>query len=239
MNPGQPRVSIVIPIHNEEAILHAAVVDLRERLGGCGHNWELVLAENGSTDATRQVADDLARKYPNISVLSIPSPNYGSALRVGIQAARGEFVICDEIDLCDTDFHARALTLLGTSDFDIIVGSKLLCGASDERPWMRHAASYLYSTMLRVTLGFRGTDTHGLKALRRQRILPIVNSCVVERDVFASELIIRAERAGLRILEIPVRVMEKRPPSINLLARVPRVVSNVLKLAIALRHGPP
>ena len=59
-------------------------------------------------------------------------------------------------------------------------------------------------------LGFEGTDTHGLKAFLREPLLPISQACVVEKDVFASEFVIRAYRAGLRVREIPVRVLEKR-----------------------------
>jgi glycosyltransferase involved in cell wall biosynthesis len=235
MTSTTPDVSIVIPVHNEEPLLHAAVIDLLDRLEDCSYTWELILAENGSVDNTTVIAQALAQKYANISVLSLPEPNYGSALRQGIIKARGTFVICEEIDLCDTAFHEQALNLLRNPNIDIVVGSKLLKGASDERPMMRHAASYIYSALLKVTLGFRGTDTHGLKALRRSTVVPIVNACIVDRDVFASELIIRAERANLNVIEIPIRVMELRPPSINLLSRIPRVVSNVIRLALALR----
>jgi hypothetical protein len=89
-----------------------------------------------------------------------------------------------------------------------------------------------------VTLGFRGTDTHGLKAFRRDALLPIVRACVVDKDVFASEFVIRAYRARIAIREIPVRVVEKRKPSINLLKRVPNVMKQVGRLAWAIRvHG--
>ncbi|MGC4066521.1 MAG: glycosyltransferase family 2 protein [Polyangiaceae bacterium] len=203
MNATGPKVSIVVPIHNEEAILHAAVIDLRERLMDVPYDWELLLAENGSTDATLEVAKELSRKLGNLRILSVPEPNYGRALREGILAATGEIVICEEIDLCDTVFHARALELLANPEINVVIGSKLLAGASDERPLTRHAASQLYSTMLRLLLGFKGTDTHGLKALRRKSILPIVRACVVDRDVFASELVIRAERAHLKSSRSP------------------------------------
>ncbi len=233
-----PTVSIVIPIHNEEPILRAAVADLRERLADAAFTWDLILAENGSRDNTVSVAKALAEKYPAITLLSHPSPNYGAALRSGLMHARGDFIICDEIDLCDTDFHKKSFELLRSSDADIVIGSKLLSGASDERPVLRHAASHLYSTLLRWLLGFRGTDTHGLKALRRSTVIPVIASCIVDRDVFSSELVIRAERAQLRILEIPIRVLEKRPPTINLIRRVPRVISSVVRLAWALRRRP-
>jgi glycosyltransferase involved in cell wall biosynthesis len=231
-----PRISIVIPVYNEEAILHAAVVDLRERLRPFDWSYEIVLAENGSRDRTVEIAAELAAKYPEVRFFSFGEPNYGGALRRGIvEEARGEIIICDEIDLCDADFHRRAVERLDAGSIDMVIGSKLLDGSADERPLARHAASIFYNGLLRVTLGFQGTDTHGLKAFTRRTLLPIARACVVEKDVFASEFVIRAYRANLSIQEIPVRVKEKRPPSINLVKRVPNVLKSLAKLTWAIR----
>jgi glycosyltransferase involved in cell wall biosynthesis len=228
-------VSIVIPVFNEEPILHAAVVDLRERLRPTAWTHEILLAENGSWDATVSIARELCDRYPEVSLLSIDSPNYGEALRQGILQARGVYVLCDEIDLCDVSFHRRAVSLLESGAADLVIGSKLIGGASDERPLIRHAASIAYTTLLRIVFGFRGTDTHGLKAFRRTALLDIVRSCVVDKDVFASEFVIRAYRNDIEIIEVPVRVVEKRPPSINLLNRVPGVARNLTRLTWAIR----
>lgn len=230
-----PHISIVIPVFNEEAILHAAVVDLRERLEPLDWSYEILLAENGSVDRTVEIARELGEKYPQVRLLSAGEPNYGKALRLGILEARGDFILCDEIDLCDTDFHQRAVELLESGAADMVIGSKLIGGASDERPWVRHAASIFYTSILRGLLGFRGTDTHGLKAFRSDKLQPIVRACLVDKDVFASEFVIRAYRSGFKIDEIPVRVIEKRPPSINLFKRVPNVLKNVAKLTWAIR----
>jgi len=236
MAPGpSPHVSIVIPVYNEEAILFDAVTGLREHLAERGWSYEILVAENGSRDRTVQIGEELAQKYPEVSFFSLGEPNYGKAMKEGILRARGTFVICEEIDLCDVDFHARALAILETSEADMVIGSKLLGGAEDDRPMIRHAASMFYTGLLRVTLGFKGTDTHGLKAFRRTALLDTVRACLVDKDVFASEFVIRAERGGIRIKEIPVRVVEKRPPSINLFKRVPNVLKSVAKLTFAIR----
>jgi glycosyltransferase involved in cell wall biosynthesis len=231
----QPEVSFVIPVFDEEPILHAAVVDLRERLEPHGISYEIVLAENGSRDATAQIARALGQRYPEVRLSQTPTPNYGRALREGILDARGDLVICEEIDLCDVDFHLRALELLRSGRADFVIGSKLIGGARDERPRVRHAASQLYTGLLHLLFDFGGTDTHGLKAFRRDKVLPLVRACQVDRDVFASELVIRAYRAPLRIIEVPVRVLEKRPPSINLLKRVPGVMKSLWQLSWAIR----
>lgn len=230
-----PRVSIVIPVYNEEAILQSAVVDLVDRLTDFDWSYELVLAENGSRDETVRLCVSLAERFDAVRFFSLGEPNYGKALRRGILEARGHLVICDEIDLCDTDFYRRALEILDSDDADLVVGSKLISGARDERPALRHAASLVINGMLRVSLGFRGTDTHGLKAFHRERLTPIAEACLVDKDLFASEFVIRSERAGLRNREIPVRVLEKRAPSIHLMKRVPRVMTDLAKLVVAIR----
>ena len=181
------------------------------------------------------IASELHAKYPEVRCISAGEPNYGKALRMGILAAQGELVLADEIDLCDTDFHQRAIELLRRKEADLVIGSKLIGGAEDERPLFRHAASLFYTGILRLVLGFRGTDTHGLKGFRRDLLVPVVEACVVDKDVFASEMVIRAYRTRLRVVEIPTRVMEKRPPSINLMNRVPNVLKSLVKLTWAVR----
>ena len=234
---AKPHVSIVIPVYNEEGILHAAVVDLRERLAPLDWSYEIILAENGSRDRTVEIGQELAQKYPHVSILSAGEPNYGKALRQGILAATGDIVLCDEIDLCDTDFHQRAVGLIEAGRAEMVIGSKLIGGAEDERPMLRHAASLVYNGILRAVLGFRGTDTHGLKAFRREKLEAVVRACLVDKDVFASELVIRAGRSGLHVLEIPVRLHEKRPPAINLVKRVPNVLRGMAKLTYVIRFN--
>lgn len=233
--PSEPRISIVIPIYNEEAILNAAVVDLIDRLDRMDWPYEVILAENGSKDRTIAIAEELSERFEGVSTFSSAKANYGAALKEGILRARGEFVICDEIDLCDTDFYTRAMALLETNEAELVVGSKAMRGASDERPFTRRLATHVINGMLRVSLGFKGTDTHGLKAFRRSSLVDVARSCLVDKDLFASEFVIRAERGGVRVVEIPVRVLEKRQPSIHLFRRVPNVMKNMVKLFYAIR----
>jgi len=230
-----PEISIVIPVYNEEAILRAAIVDLIDRLARLQWSYELVLAENGSTDQTAALGRELSERFDQLVCRHTEEPNYGKALRDGILHARGEVVVCDEIDLCDTDFYERALGVLEDPSVDFVVGSKAMAGARDERPYYRRLGTRMINGLLRWTLGFQGTDTHGLKAFRREATQPIARSCLIDRDLFASELVIRAQRAGLGVREIPVRILEKRPPSVGLARRVPNVLKNLGKLFIAIR----
>ncbi len=238
-----PEVSVVIPVHNEEAILVESVVELCEGLDALGLDYEVILAENGSRDRTAELAAELVASMPRLRTLSIGTPNYGGALREGLRVARGRFVLCEEIDLCDLDFHRRALALLrGEGDVagvapDLVIGSKAMVGAHDRRPPLRRLATRAYNGLLRLSLGFRGTDTHGLKALRRDVLLPVARECIVDYDVFASELVIRAQRSGIATQEIPVDLAEKRPPSVHLLRRVPKVLRLLVRLWASIHLG--
>jgi glycosyltransferase involved in cell wall biosynthesis len=234
----------VIPVYNEEGILREAVTELleglalvRSALHAPDLTFEIIIAENGSRDRTVELAEHLAAEHPEVHAFSLGEPNYGKALRRGILEATGTWVICEEIDLCDGDFHRRALEHLRHDDADMVVGSKAMKGASDHRPMMRRVATRVLNGMLRVALDFRGTDTHGLKAFRRATLIPIVEECVIDRDLFSSELVIRAGRSGLRLLEIPIRIDEKRPPAINLVKRVPNVLRGMAKLTRVIRFG--
>jgi hypothetical protein len=84
-------------------------------------------------------------------------------------------------------------------------------------------------------LHFHGTDTHGMKAFRREALVGTAGRCVVDRDVFASEFVIRAEKERRPVVEIPVRIVEMRAPSINLFKRVPGVIKNLTHLVYVMR----
>jgi len=232
-----PALSIVIPVFNEARIVGRAVDDLVRRLEEVGFDYELVLAENGSTDGTIEALRELSSRHPRVRFTHEEQPNYGRALRRGILEARGRLVVCDEIDLCDVDFYRRALPLL-EGGADMVVGSKAMRGADDQRPLIRRAATRTITLLLRLATGFRGTDTHGLKAFRRERLDEVARACVVDRDLFASEFVIRAGRMGRAVTEIPIALHEKRPPSTHLLRRVPRVLKGLVRLfwVIRVRH---
>jgi glycosyltransferase involved in cell wall biosynthesis len=200
-----------------------------------GFTYELILCENGSRDRTVEMGKEIEADFPEVRMISIGQPNYGLAMKTGILAARGDFVICDEIDLCDTEFYARALALLERTDTDLVVGSKAMVGSNDQRPWVRRVGTRVYNGLLRAVCSYGGTDTHGLKAFKREVLLETAERCVLDRDVFASEFVIRAHREKKKVVEIPFAVHEKRPPSINLLKRVPHVIKSVAKLAVSVR----
>jgi glycosyltransferase involved in cell wall biosynthesis len=236
---ARPDLTVVIPVFDEEGIVATACTELMAALDARGWDYELLLSENGSRDRTAQILRELGRSRPRLRHLHSDEPNYGLALRRGILEARGRWVVADEIDICDPTFYDRALPLLERGEADMVVGSKRARGSVDGRPAYRRLATWVHNSTLKVVLGFRGTDTHGVKAFSRERIAPVASRCVVDRDVFASELVLRAGLEGKRVVEIPIALHEKRPPSVALLRRVPNVLRQVARLFWVLRVTAP
>jgi protoporphyrinogen oxidase len=229
-----PDISIVIPVYNEEKILESAVRDIIAEADKIDTDYELIICENGSKDNTLLIAQELSKVFPQVRAIHCPEPNYGAALELGILKSVGKNIVCFEIDYWDGLFIEIAKVLL--RKYDAVVGSKAAKGARDRRPLIRRIITHSFNLFLKIVFGFQGTDTHGIKAFRREKSIDIVNDCKTSKDIFATELILRMERAGFYMCEIPLEIEEKRPPSINLFNRVPSTIKNLFTLWFATRN---
>jgi hypothetical protein len=268
--PGElerPHYSIVIPIHNEAECLEQEVAELVGELQSRDVNYELLLAENGSCDNTLGIAQALAKSNPRILALRIPVPDYGYAMKTGMLAGRGDLVVNFDIDFHDVDFMLKAGAVLNGGSAapaaapsngvgqkataasaegsaigapGIVVGSKLIRGAEDRRSPARHLVSLGFTTILRILFDRHMDDTHGMKVLRREVVQRFAPQTVRTRDLFDTELIIRARREGVVVKALPVTVEEKRKPRSSIMRRIPRTVRGLVDLRLVLwREGDP
>ena len=144
-----PRLSVVIPVYNEEAILPTAAAELSEGLDQLGYDYEIIFAENGSKDATPQLLEAMCAKNPRLRWFHSETPNYGTALKRGILEARGELVVCDEIDLCDVGFYRRALPLIEkTGDIHLKLLAEQMVADSQGEADLCSAGTGRYNTRL-------------------------------------------------------------------------------------------
>jgi hypothetical protein len=114
------------------------------------------------------------------------------------------------------------------------VGSKLIQGADDRRSPARHMISLGFTTILRLLFDPRMDDTHGMKVLRRDVVQRFAPQTVMTRDLFDTELIIRARRGGVTVKALPVTVEEKRKPRSSIVRRIPRTMKGLLRLRLVL-----
>jgi glycosyltransferase involved in cell wall biosynthesis len=233
-------LSVVMPAFNEADFLGRAVGEVAEGLRAREVAFEIIVAENGSTDDTYRVAQDLARSTPELRVVHLDAADYGGAMRAGLLEARGDVVAVFDVDYYDLDFLDGATARLRGPDTPaVVVGSKRAAGARDERGPLRRSATAVFQAMLRWVFGLGVSDTHGMKVMRRAPIAPLARQCRFGTDLFDSELILRAERAGLVVAEIPVAVHELRPARTSILRRVPRTLVGLLKLRVVLWRDHP
>jgi glycosyltransferase involved in cell wall biosynthesis len=231
-----PTLSVVIPIHNEASYLPGALDALRAQLDTLGERYEVILAENGSTDGTARVAADLAAADQTVRVLSLPEPNYGAAMRAGFQAATGRWVVNFDIDYFSGDFLRAALERAETAD--LVLASKRASGADDRRSPLRRLGTRGFNLLLRILFRSRVSDTHGMKMVRRQVVEGMVPLVASTLDLFDTELVIRAERAGYRIAEVPAVVVEQREARSTFLSRVPRTLVGLARIRWRLWREP-
>jgi len=228
-------LSVVMPAHNEEDLLDKAVHSVVDGLRDRGRAFEIVIVENGSVDRTGAIAASLAEELVEVRMLSSPQPDYGRALRTGLLAARGDVVVNFDVDYIDLDFLDAAVAEVAAGDGPVVVvGSKRGVGAHDERALDRRLVTAVFSMVLRYGFGLRVSDTHGMKAMRRESVLPLVEACRFGTDLFDTELVLRAERAGLRTAELPVTVEELRPSRTPIARRIPRTIGGLVRLRVAL-----
>jgi glycosyltransferase involved in cell wall biosynthesis len=229
-------LSVVLPAHNEEAILRTTVLELLEGLRERPLPFDVLIVENGSSDATWPLAQELAGEHPEVQAITSPVPDYGKALRTGLLSAAGDAVVTFDVDYYDLGFADQALARI-EAGAAIVVGTKRGEGADDRRALPRRLVSWVFTTLLRAGFGLKASDTHGMKAMDRGQAAPLAQRCRLGTDLFDTELVLRAERGGLLVGEIPVRVEERRPARTSIVRRIPRTVVGLLRLRGALRQG--
>lgn len=226
-------LSIVIPVHNEADYIPGALAELFDEIAGVPASITVLVAENGSTDGSAETVRALKSRYPGLGLLQLPTPDYGAAMREGFLSTDGQWVVNFDIDYFSGEF-LRSVLAIG-DDADLVLASKRTEGADDRRGNVRRFATWTFNQILRFVLSSGVSDTHGMKAIRREVVDQIAPEVISTQDLFDTELVVRAERAGYRIVEVPAIVEEKRDTKSSLTKRVPRTLRGVWRIRTSLR----
>ena len=201
------QLEIVVPVYNEEAALPLSVRRLHRFLTAeFPFSWRIVIADNASTDSTPAVARDLAAALPGVRTLRLERKGRGRALRAAWAASDARVVCYMDVDL-STDLGALlplvAPLLSGHSD--VAIGTRLARSARVVRDPKRELISRTYNALLHMTLRARFSDAQcGFKAVRADLLPTLLPEVKDESWFFDTELLVRAQRRGLRIHEVPV-----------------------------------
>jgi glycosyltransferase involved in cell wall biosynthesis len=212
--PSQSPLTIFIPAYNEETIVAGNIDRLRTYLKDRGiTEYEIILASNGSTDRTVEIARRCGLGRDDLQVIVLPGRGVGRAFKEGVSRARHEKIICLDLDLTvDLAFIESAATLL--ANVDIVIGSKQT--GAQQRSWIRRQASASFIASARCLLGLEFTDySIGAKAYRRQTVQPYLQS-LAQGSAYVVQIIAWAKRESARITEIPVWCEDLRKSKFNL-----------------------
>ncbi|MEN8240023.1 MAG: glycosyltransferase family 2 protein [Actinomycetota bacterium] len=234
-NAPSPSVTVVIPVHNESVYLPQALPRLFAEMEDVNADVQVLIAENGSTDNTADLVREAMRTYPSLGLLELPVPDYGAAMREGFMRASSDWVANFDIDYFSGEFLNDALSHADSAD--IVLASKRVEGADDRRGGMRIFATWVFNQILRVVLSSGVSDTHGMKLVRKNVVDTVAPDVISTTDLFDTELVVRAERAGFRIQELPASVEELRDAKSSLVKRVPRTLKGVWRIRRDLKNG--
>src|SRR4051794_6575214 len=236
---GCPTLDVVVPVHNEEADLEPCLRRLHAHLSGLPWSFRITVAANASTDRTVEVASRLAAELPGIEVRVLPEPGRGRALREVWLASDAPVLVYMDVDL-STDLAALLplVAPLITGHSDLAIGTRLSRSSRVVRGAKREVISRGYNLLLRRTLAVSLSDAQcGFKAIRgdvARRLLPLVEDA---GWFFDTELLVLAERAGLRIHEVPVDWVDDPDSRVDIVSTARADLAGIARLLRAFATG--
>ena len=238
-DPGALALDVVIPVHNEEVDLAGSVARVHEHLARLPYTFRITIADNASTDGTALVAHRLSHEYDAVRAVYLPQKGRGRALKQVWSASEAQVLVYMDVDL-STDLNALlplvAPLLSGHSD--LAIGSRLTKGARTTRGPKREVISRGYNLLLRGTLRAQFSDAQcGFKAIRSDvahELLPFVEDT---SWFFDTELLVLAERAGLRIHEVPVDWVDDPDSRVDVWRTAADDLRGIARLGWALARG--
>jgi glycosyltransferase involved in cell wall biosynthesis len=202
-----PEIDVVIPVYDERETIERCVRRLHRYLTDeLPWSWRIVVADNGSTDGTALAAEQVAAELPGVRVLRLAERGRGRALRAAWSASEARVVCYMDVDL-STDLRALPplLAPLLSGHSELAIGSRLARGARVVRGPRRELISRSYNRLLRIVLRARFSDAQcGFKAVRADALRTLLPDVRDEGWFFDTELLVLAQRRGLRIHEVPV-----------------------------------
>jgi glycosyltransferase involved in cell wall biosynthesis len=216
---GSVRVTVVFPAYNEAELLQPAVDGVVQALNEFTRSYEIIIAEDGSTDGTDKVAAELAEKHVFLKHLHREKRlGRGTALKNAFKYSRGKVLVYMDLDLATDLKQLKPLVEAVESEgYEFATGSRMLKESEVERSNMRNIASKLYNFMVRTVLGSKLKDHQcGFKAFRREPIMQLLDEVDAKHWFWDTEVLVRGERKGYKIKEIPVSWKGRRETKVQL-----------------------
>ncbi len=232
-------VDLVIPVLNEAHVLERSVATIRDYLArrfpyACG----IVIADNGSTDGTLEVARRLEASHPEVRVSYLPVRGRGRALRKAWSESTADVCAYTDVDLSTDLEHLRDIVdAIAIDGFDVATGSRLLPQSRTTRGIKREFISRSYNLFVKIMLKTSFSDAQcGFKAVSRRVIEQVMPDVRDDSWFFDTELLAVSEKRGYRIKDVPVRWVDDDDSRVKILATALEDIRGVLRVRRFLRH---
>lgn len=224
---------MVLPAYNEAANIDKAVLVTAETLSKITDRFEIIIAEDGSTDGTDRIASRLAEQYVYVVHLhSDKRQGRGKALNRAFKAASGEVLCYIDVDLAtDMKYLEKLIRAVSTDGYGFATGSRMMSDSDAKRPFKREFASRGYNFLVRLFLHSKLYDHQcGFKAFRREDLFEFIDEVENEHWFWDTEVLVRAQHKGYRIMEFPVYWRHGGSSKVNLAKDVKGMGSEIFRL---------
>ena len=225
-------VSVILPVYNEEAIIRDNIKVLSEIMERTGQDYEIIISEDGSTDKTVDVARRLVSE--RIRLLHNPMRlGKGAAIRNAANEARGDIILFMDADLASNPSKVAELLDHINKGADIVIGSRYHKDSKIKRTPVRYVASRTFNLLVNVVLGSKLTDHQcGFKAFRKGPALEVIGLVREKGWFWDTEFLVRAQRKGLKIAEIPLEWSESQNSKFNLVRDSAKMFASLVRFGI-------
>jgi glycosyltransferase involved in cell wall biosynthesis len=232
------KIVLVVPAYNEEKILNASIRKLHGYMTqNIKHDWKIVIANNGSTDRTKEIAEGIAKDISNIEVMNLGEKGKGRALKYAWTNSKADIYACCDADLATDVGNLKKLFESVASGNDLVIGSRYMEGSDSQRTIGRKLTSLAYVSLVRLFFRTKIDDFQcGFKAMNDKIVREIVPQVKDNEWFFDTELILLAERAKkYKIKELPIVWREKRVKDSRV--KISKAGINCIKGLIRLRFN--
>ncbi len=213
------QVSVVLPAYNEVDYLNPAVEKTIQTLKEFTDSYEIIIAEDGSTDGTAQRAEELAQKNPVVRHIHREKRlGRGTALNNAFKQSSGQVLVYMDLDLAtDLKYLKPLVEAITVEGYDFSTGSRMLRESKAERTFSRSLSSKTYNFLVRHMLGSKLRDHQcGFKAFKREPLMSLLDKVEATHWFWDTEIMVRAYRQGFRVKEIAVEWKSGKGTKVNL-----------------------
>jgi len=239
-----PEISIVIPAYNESERLAAPLMTILEFIAASESNAEVIVVDDGSSDDTAAVADEVFRSQPNIASEVIrydKNCGKGFAVKTGLLAAKNDIVLFTDADLSTPiDEMSKLVEPIRNGDFDVTFGSRALDRTliGTHQPWRREQGGRVMNLIIKTMSGLPFYDTQcGFKAFNMLKYRPLLDVMTIDRFGFDVEFLFVANHHGLRLKEIPVRWNDVAGSKVSVVRDTRRMISELNQIRRNAKSG--